>query len=78
MPPFSLAKFANRPSCNPYGHFVGHANDGHKTAYSASRADLGQICCKSVWAVHIFPLFWSIEQLLIGKIDKIYPCPVEF
>ena len=28
------AKFANRPGCNPYGHFVGHANDGHKTACS--------------------------------------------
>jgi hypothetical protein len=43
-----------------------------------SQSDLGQICCKSVCTVHIPSLFWSIEQLLPCKIDKICPRPAKF
>jgi hypothetical protein len=31
---------------------------------------LKDIGCKSACAVHISPLFWSIEQLLTGKTGK--------
>jgi len=41
-------------------------------------SDLGEICCKSICPVHIPPFFWSIEQLLPSKIDKICPRPVGF
>ncbi|MGH8762004.1 MAG: hypothetical protein ACREUR_02095, partial [Nitrosospira sp.] len=36
------------------------------------------IGCKSVWTVHISPLFRPIEQLLVFKIVKICPRPVTF
>jgi len=31
---------------------------------------LKEIGCKSAWAVHISPLFWSIGRLLTCKTDK--------
>src|SRR5258706_14369082 len=43
-----------------------------------SLSDLKEIGCKSAWAVHISPLYWSIEQLLTCKIGKICPRPAEF
>jgi len=45
---------------------------------SSSLPDLKEIGCKSVWPVHISPLFWSIELLLACKIGKICPRPAEF
>ena len=48
------------------------------TAWSRSLSDLKEIGCKSAWAVHISPLFWSIERLLTCKTSKICPRPAEF
>jgi len=45
---------------------------------SSSLSDLKEIGCKSAWAVHISPLFWSIERLLTCKTGKICPRPAEF
>jgi hypothetical protein len=43
-----------------------------------SLSDLKEIGCKSAWAAHISPLFWSIERLLTCKTGKICPHPAEF
>ena len=42
-----------------------------------SLSGLKEIGCKSVWPVHISPLFWSIERLLTCKIVKICPRPAD-
>jgi hypothetical protein len=48
-------------------------------SYTASSlSDLKEIGCKSVWTVHISPLFRAIERLLAFKIVKICPRPVVF
>jgi hypothetical protein len=44
----------------------------------SSLPDLKEISCKSVWTVHISPLFRPIEQLLTFIIVKICPRPVTF
>ena len=49
----------------------GNAVEGESDGNARSLSDLGYICCKSVWTVHISPLYWVIEQLLPCKIDKI-------
>jgi len=41
----------------------------------SSLSDLKEIGCKSVWPVHISPLFWSIERLLTCKTGKNLPSP---
>ncbi|ARO87546.1 hypothetical protein EBAPG3_007050 [Nitrosospira lacus] len=43
-----------------------------------SLLDLKEIGCKSVWPVHILPLFRSIEHLLAFRMGKICPRPATF
>ena len=47
-------------------------------ALFSSLSDLKEIGCKSVWLIHISPLFRPIEWLLAFKIRKICPHPDTF
>ena len=53
-------------------------SSGNALKLPGSLSDLKEIGCKSVWTVHISPLFRAIERLLAFKIVKICPRPVTF